>query len=217
MKFLIILNDECNSIRSDFQDGVNVIYNKITGYGVTPTDRTPVSCANSIDTIAGNQYNSGRTQGQNDVTSNPNGYGLYNQSQYDQNYTNGYNNGMQNATSNIIVYYNQTARLTGRDGNPTLSYFFTESGNYVVIVISFVYYRVTVNYPTVQCNGGEFVEISNGNFSAPVDGAVAGCSSCSYLAKNILSGHSITAIGTSIGQGGESGSKSLNMRIYKLG
>ena len=124
---------------------------------------------------------------------------------------------MQNATSNIIVYYNQTARLTGRDGNPTLSYSFTESGNYMVIVISFVYNRVTVNYPTVQCNGGEFIEISNGSFSAPVDRAVAGCSSCSYLAKNILSGHSITAIGTSIGQGGESGSKSLNMRIYKLG
>ena len=40
-----------------------------------------------------NGYSSGRTQGQNDVTGNPNGYGLYTKSQYDDNWSNGYNSG----------------------------------------------------------------------------------------------------------------------------
>ena len=51
-------------------------------------------------------YNSGRTQGQNDVKNNPNGYGLYNKTQYDQNYTNGYNAGYsagQSATKSVNV------------------------------------------------------------------------------------------------------------------
>lgn len=38
-------------------------------------------------------YNSGRTQGRNDVTGSPGSYGLYTKSQYDNNYNSGYNNG----------------------------------------------------------------------------------------------------------------------------
>ena len=45
-------------------------------------------------------YGSGRSQGQSDVTSNPNGYGLYTKSQYDTNWNNGYNSGVSAKTSN---------------------------------------------------------------------------------------------------------------------
>lgn len=37
------------------------------------------------------QYNAGRTQGQNDVKNSPNSYGVYSKSQYDNNYNNGVN------------------------------------------------------------------------------------------------------------------------------
>lgn len=49
--------------------------------------------AENIGTVGINKYNSGRTQGQNDVKNNPNGYGFYTQSQYNDNYNNGYNAG----------------------------------------------------------------------------------------------------------------------------
>ena len=51
----------------------------------------------------GDQYNSGRNQGRTDVTSNPNGYGLYTKSQYDSNYNNGYNKGVSAQKSAIKV------------------------------------------------------------------------------------------------------------------
>ena len=43
--------------------------------------------------VYNNGYNAGRSQGRSDVTSNPNGYGLYTKSQYDANYNNGYSAG----------------------------------------------------------------------------------------------------------------------------
>ena len=46
-------------------------------------------------------YGSGRSQGQSDVTSNPNGYGLYTKSQYDANWSNGYNSGVNAKASKI--------------------------------------------------------------------------------------------------------------------
>lgn len=39
------------------------------------------------------RYNFGVATGHNDVTNNPNNYGLYNKTQYDQNYNEGYNAG----------------------------------------------------------------------------------------------------------------------------
>ena len=97
--YFLFQNDECDSIRSDFQAGVNTLYNKCVSCGVTPSDRTPTAISNSIQSIYTNRYNNGRTQGQNDVKNNPNGYGLYTKSQYDQNYNNGYNAGYS-ATQN---------------------------------------------------------------------------------------------------------------------
>ena len=46
-------------------------------------------------------YGSGRSQGQSDVTSNPNGYGLYTKSQYDANWSNGYNSGSAAKASKV--------------------------------------------------------------------------------------------------------------------
>ena len=172
--FIFSLNDECDSIRSDFQAGVDTLYNKCKSCGSTPSSKTPTAISNSIQSIYTNRYNagvsatkkgnatasqvldgrtftnsssvniegtmpnrgalnwsssnttksvsagyysggtldsrpsynSGRTQGQNDVKNNPNGYGLYNKTQYDQNYTNGYNAGYsagQSATKSVNV------------------------------------------------------------------------------------------------------------------
>ena len=49
--------------------------------------------AENIDSVGTNKYDSGRTQGRNDVTGSPNSYSLYTKSQYDANYSNGYNAG----------------------------------------------------------------------------------------------------------------------------
>ena len=168
--FDLQLNDECDSIRSDFQAGVNTLYNKCVSCGVTPSSKTPTAISNSIQSIYTNRYNAGvsatkkgnatasqvlsgktftstagvnltgtmpnrgalnwsssnttktvsagyysggtldsrpsynngRTQGQNDVKNNPNNYGLYNKTQYDQNYTNGYNAGKSAASIQFI-------------------------------------------------------------------------------------------------------------------
>lgn len=53
------LNDECDSIRSDFQAGVNTLYNKCVSCGVTPSSKTPTAIGNSIHSIYNNRYNAG--------------------------------------------------------------------------------------------------------------------------------------------------------------
>ena len=84
-------------MKQSFQAGVDTLYNKCVSCGWTPTGKTPTAISDAIQGIYGNRYtegyNNGRTQGQNDVKNNPNGYGLYNKTQYDQNYNNGYNSG----------------------------------------------------------------------------------------------------------------------------
>ena len=84
-------------MKQSFQDGVDTLYNKCKSCGSTPSNKTPTAISDSIQSIYTNRYNegynNGRTQGQNDVKNNPNGYGLYNKTQYDQNYNNGYNAG----------------------------------------------------------------------------------------------------------------------------
>ena len=130
------LNDECNNIKQSFQDGCNIIINKIQSIGVTPSSNSPTAIANAIQEIrdgsleAGRQqvtgnpnnynlftaeqynqnYNNGRTQGQNDVKNNPNGYGLYTQQQYTQNYNNGRTQGQNDVKNNPNNYglYNKT-------------------------------------------------------------------------------------------------------------
>lgn len=59
-------------------------------------------------------YNSGRTQGQNDVKGSPNSYGLYTKTQYDANWNNGVNHG-RNTTISGITY----ATVSGTSGGAT--------------------------------------------------------------------------------------------------
>ena len=67
------LND---NLKTSFQDGVDALYNKCKSCGVTPADKTPTAIVNAIQSIYTNRYNSGRTQGQNDVKGNPGAYGV---------------------------------------------------------------------------------------------------------------------------------------------
>ena len=95
------LNSEISSMKQSFQAGVDTIYNKMVSCGETPSSKSPTDIANKIQQMYDGRYgtgysigyNEGRTQGQNDVKGNPNNYGLYSKSQYDQNYNNGYNAG----------------------------------------------------------------------------------------------------------------------------
>ena len=72
------------------------VYNSGWNNGVVAADnRANPGCAN---------WNAGRSQGQADVTNNPNGYGLYTKSQYDANWSGGYNSGYSagyNAANNV--------------------------------------------------------------------------------------------------------------------
>ena len=62
-------------------------------------------------------YNNGRTQGQNDVKNNPNKYGLYNKTQYDNHYNEGYNAGKAAGQSSIAGSYQLDFRVNAHDEN----------------------------------------------------------------------------------------------------
>ena len=85
-------------MKQSFQDGVNTIYNKIVSLGVTPSGNSPTDIVNAMQSFSDKQW----ADAVNSVISNPNPHGLYNQSQYDQNYTNGYNAG-KTATKQVSV------------------------------------------------------------------------------------------------------------------
>ena len=62
---------------------INQIIAKLRTYGITISDySSPSDIVSAIQTIATNRYNSGRTTGRNRVTSDPNSYNLYSESQY---------------------------------------------------------------------------------------------------------------------------------------
>ena len=62
-------------------------------------------------------YNNGRTQGQNDVKGNPNGYGLYNKTQYDNHYNEGYNAGVSAGQGSVAGSYNISFTINARGGD----------------------------------------------------------------------------------------------------
>lgn len=98
-------------VKQSFQDGCRTIASKLTSCGVsTSNTASPSTIANNIQTLYTNRYNSGRTQGQNDVKNSPNSYGLYSKSQYDQNYSNGYNTGISAASIQSVT--DITSKLT---------------------------------------------------------------------------------------------------------
>ena len=122
-------------MKQSFQAGVDTLYNKCVSCGWTPTGKTPTAISDAIQGIYGNRYtegyNNGRTQGQNDVKGNPNGYGLYTQQQYDQNYTNGYNTGYN--ASALGGFIGQQYSL---QDSRTFTISFTDVSGIVVICIS---------------------------------------------------------------------------------
>ena len=87
--------------------------------GETPSSKSPTDIANKIQQMYDGRYgtgysigyNEGRTKGQNDVKGNPNNYGLYSKSQYDQNYNNGYNAGKSAASIQSVT--DISSKLTG--------------------------------------------------------------------------------------------------------
>ena len=76
----IATNTDIDTLKSTFQNGVDTLYNKCVSRGATPSGKTPTAIAGAIDTIYNNRYNegysAGRTQGQQDVISNPGAYGI---------------------------------------------------------------------------------------------------------------------------------------------
>lgn len=78
-----------------------------------------------------NHYSSGRTQGQNDVKGSPNSYGLYNKTQYDNNYNSGYSAG-QNAGGLIANVIDDVGPTTGviNQQLSNLDFHIRYSGNY---------------------------------------------------------------------------------------
>ena len=99
-----------------------------------------------IDIDATGVYNNGRSQGRSDVTSNPNGYGLYTKSQYDSNWSNGYNSGRGNirvvtgsvvssSTENVNYsggYKNRAVVAFNPGGNPLMAYARRQWDNHAV-------------------------------------------------------------------------------------
>ena len=84
--------------------------------GVSAADnRANPGCAN---------WNAGRSQGQSDVTGNPNAYGLYTKSQYDGNWSNGYNSGysagVSAKTSNISSGHCTTGNTVNLGWQPNI-------------------------------------------------------------------------------------------------
>ena len=133
-------------MKQSFQAGVDTLYNKCVSCGSTPSSKTPTAISNAIQSIYTNRYNSGynsgRSQGQNDVKNNPNRYGLYSKSQYDQNYTNGYNAGY--SASALGGFIGQQYSL---QNSSTFTISFNDVSGTVVICISLGWqYGIGGNY-----------------------------------------------------------------------
>ena len=145
-------------MKQSFQAGVDTLYNKCVSCGSTPSSKTPTAVSDAIQGIYGNRYtegyNNGRTQGQNDVKNNPNNYGLYNKTQYDQNYNNGYNSGysagQSSAAINTLLYchgYN-TSRIS--NGDPIPFDMSAYSGVILICIACIWAYGVSLNEDTIN-------------------------------------------------------------------
>ena len=185
------LNDECDSIKQSFQDGCNIIINKIQSIGVTPSSNSPTAIANAIQEIrdgsleAGRQqvtgnpnkynlftaeqynqnYNNGRTQGQNDVKGNPNGYGLYNKTQYDNHYNEGYNNGRTQGRNDVKNNPNGYGLYTQQqyDQNYTNGYNAGKTATKQVSVRTFISSHAWQCYAITYINDKEVCRVDSRN------------------------------------------------------
>ena len=92
-------------------------------------------------------YNNGRTQGQNDVKGSPNSYGLYTADQYDANY----NSGLPNV-ANLSAWY--------RDDTTANTWTCSTAGYYLIYAYGWVNATRKVT-PTVTCNGTRVAYTNN--------------------------------------------------------
>ena len=100
-------------------------------------------------------YNSGRTQGQNDIKNNPNSYSLYTKAQYDANYNRGYNAKVNNLSVTQEVYSNATT-----DSNNQASFTVNaNTGKHYVIV------SICSRYNTTNTSLLHSLSVSNGSIS----------------------------------------------------
>lgn len=116
------INTTIADMKQSFTDGCNTLVNKLKELGVTPTSNSPSDIAAAIETLATNKYNqgveaadarvntssasytSGRSQGQSDVTSDPNTYTLYTKTQMDANYNSGRTQGRTDVENSPNTY-----------------------------------------------------------------------------------------------------------------
>lgn len=68
--------NEFKTMTSNFQAGVDSVYNKIKAQGTTPGSKALSDVVNAIPVLSNNRYNAGRVQGRNDVIANPGAYGI---------------------------------------------------------------------------------------------------------------------------------------------
>ena len=70
------MTNTINNLKKSFQDGVNKIYNYLKGLGFTPNPNSPDGICSAIQNVYNKRYSDGRTQGRQEVISNPGEYGI---------------------------------------------------------------------------------------------------------------------------------------------
>ena len=191
------LNQSLNDTKKSVSDGKSSIASAITNNGVTTaSDATFATLASSVQALATNRYNVGRTQGRSDVTGSPNSYSLYTKSQYDSNYTSGYNAGVsatENKGGNCAIWlYGASSSLKGLYYDENC---FSRSGNTLYIKKSGTYYIATTGYTTgsnVNVNGNNRYV---GDISAYNGGYSVYLSQGQYITSNMTTSSSGGACG----------------------
>ena len=70
------MENRINGIVTSFQDGVNKIFNYLKGLGFTPTINSPDGICQAIQKVFDDRYNAGKRQGQEEVKTNPEEFGI---------------------------------------------------------------------------------------------------------------------------------------------
>ncbi len=157
-----ILSNSIKNIEKSFRDGCSAIMAACQGQGVAPASNSPSHISAAIAAIASSKYNvgvaaadaranpasanwqSGRAQGQADITGNPNAYGLYTQEQYNANYTAGASQAQINGTASarLIKSYSRQMVPDSIDIKPIYANYTALSANNFIVRVS----RVDTQY-----------------------------------------------------------------------
>ena len=98
---MIFVNDEQDSMKSNFQDGVDTLYNACVSAGQTPIDKSPSSIANAIEEIKATGFLGQITLIKNGKFSQNNATITYNLGQH-----------IQYKALFFATYYNSTVNFT---------------------------------------------------------------------------------------------------------